>query len=57
VAEQQRCRFCGLPLGADDDAEAGWHADCVESTSSEKPSRPSTHPMYGPRPGPLVVPG
>lgn len=36
VTEQQHCRFCGLPLSADDDAEARWHAVCVESSSGDQ---------------------
>jgi hypothetical protein len=39
------------PVGAEDGAD--WHADCVESTSNEQPSGPSTHPTYEP----LVIPG
>lgn len=55
MADETRCRFCGLMLADDNDQ---FHPDCVDASHhDDRPTASAAHPMYGPKPGPLVIPG
>jgi len=50
------CRFCGLALSEDD---GEFHPGCVEADlgSDDRSKTSDAHPLYGSKPGPLVIPG
>lgn len=56
MSDTKRCRFCGLALVEDD---ADFHPACVDAAHDDNdgPKGSEAHPMYGSKPGPLVVPG